>query len=552
MNGFSNDSAKVLREKLALTRELANLKPEVEHLRSQVASNQDLLAEKLTLQRQLSTLQVELENAKRTAERAFAKSGKTGEQHAQYEAQIEELQKELREAKQASKESSAEVESLKKELVAAKKVTKKVAAKDNAAEEAESKLKLQLEELRKQLATEKKERQQVEEAASKDNSINEANEKVKAQLEELRKELATEKKERQRAEKAIEKETAAGVAQRATLEDKLATFRAKLKSTKEKLREKEAELHKVEEATATTPTDITKATNPRKRPVAAMDPDAAIGTPGDAAPAKRGKRSFSTAPGDKSTFSITPFLNRTMGLVPEGPDSDTEEAEKETVPALESEAEGEATPTVVAKKISKKEKAPPKPKTKPLAPASSEKQNSKPKAKRSKAVVRTLEKVTEEEENAPPQKEIPSIENQEGSEEEPKAYKESSTTKKVPLTLNPKTSTSLKEKPRKSLMSFATFTDEPAPEKKKKRKLLGNSSSGLGKTLFDEDDGDKIPAKPVPGRGLFAARNLGKGGAFGAKKALNKPLVLQDEGFMFSPLKKDRKAMALAQSMIGD
>jgi len=99
-------------------------------------------------------------------------------------------------------------------------------------------------------------------------------------------------------------------------------------------------------------------------------------------------------------------------------------------------------------------------------------------------------------------------------------------------------------------MSFATFTDEPA-EKKKKRKLLGNSTSGLGKTLFDEDDGDKLPAKPVPGRGLFAARGLGKGGAFGLKKNLSK-VVLQDEGFMFSPLKKDRKAMALAQSMIGD
>lgn len=638
MNGFSNDSAKILREKLALARELGNLKPEVEHLRSQVASNQDILAEKLSLQRQLSTLQVELENAKRTAERAFAKSGKSGEQYAQYETQIEELQKELREARQATRDGLEEVDSLKKELASVKKAARKASAKDHAAEEADIKLTLhveelrkeliaerkerqqaekaatklssttevnekhksQLEELRKELASEKKERQRAEKAASKDNSkeqpisaaiekakaqieelraelaaerkerervekvasketsAGEVSERVKTQLEELRKELATEKKERQRAEKAVEKETAAGEAQRATLEDKLATFRTKLKSTKEKLKEKESELQKAEEAVAANPAGTTTAKNPRKRPVAQMDPDAAIGTPGDAAPAKRGKRTFSTAPGDKSTFSITPFLNRTMSLAPEGADSEDEGAEKQTAPAVESEPEAELSPTVPAKKASKKEKAPSKPGMKPLAPASSDNQNSKPKSKRPKAIIPTLEKVTEEEENASQKQPTPIAEDEDEvmpeDQQPPKAaYKETTTTTKVALTLKPKIST--KEKPRKSLMSFATFTDEPAPEKKKKRKLLGNSSSGFGKTLFDEDDGDQAPAKPVPGRGLFAARGLGKTGgvgAFGLKKSFINKVVLQDEGFMFSPLKKDRKAMALAQSQIGD
>ncbi|TID22373.1 GTPase-activating protein [Venturia nashicola] len=598
MNTFSNDSAKVLREKLALARELGNLKPEVEHLRSQVASNQVLLAEKLSLQRQLGTIQVELENAKRTAERAFAKSGKSGEQHAQYEAQIEVLQKELREAKQTAKDHSEEVEALKQELKTIKKAAKRAEAKDSASEEAEIKLtsqveelrkeliaekkerqqaekaatrlvstaeavdktKAQLDEVRKELAAEKKERQRAEKAALKDTFAGEVNEKVKAQLEELRKELATEKKERQRAEKAIEKETAAGEAQRATLEDKLATFRTKLKATKEKLKEKEVELQKAELAAATNSEGATKAKNPRKRPIAQMDPDAAIGTPGDAVAAKRGKRSFSVAPGDKSTFSITPFLNRTMSLAPEGPDSDEEQVEKEVAPAIESEAEAEASPIIPTKKA-RKEKAPPKPHIKPLAPASTDKQNTKPKPKRSKSVVPTLEKVIEEEENASQKRPTPipteeaEIEDNDHHPPRPTQaakYKETTTTTKVALTLKPKTN-SLKDKPRKSLMSFATFTDEQAPEKKKKRKLLGNSSSGLGKTLFDEDDDDKVAAKPVPGRGLFKARGLAGGaGAFGPKKGLVQKVVLQDEGFQFSPLKKDRKAMALAQSMIGD
>jgi len=109
------------------------------------------------------------------------------------------------------------------------------------------------------------------------------------------------------------------------------------------------------------------------------------------------------------------------------------------------------------------------------------------------------------------------------------------------------------KQPRKSLLSFAALTDEPAPaeKKKKKRKLLGGgSSSGLGKTLFDEDDGDKLPAKPIPGKGLFAGRGLLGGGK---KKGLLKgPFVTADDGFTFSPLKKDRKAAALAQSMLGN
>ena len=107
-----------------------------------------------------------------------------------------------------------------------------------------------------------------------------------------------------------------------------------------------------------------------------------------------------------------------------------------------------------------------------------------------------------------------------------------------------------KVKPRKSLMSFATFTDEPAAEKKKKRKL---GASGLGKTLFDDDEEaeDEGAAKPKSSKGLFAARALGKVGlGKGGRPISGGYNMMSDEGFTFSPLKKDRRAGGAGASFL--
>jgi hypothetical protein len=107
-------------------------------------------------------------------------------------------------------------------------------------------------------------------------------------------------------------------------------------------------------------------------------------------------------------------------------------------------------------------------------------------------------------------------------------------------------------KPRKSLMSFATFTEEPAAEKKKKRKL----GATAGKTLFDtEGEGDDaedagvLPSlKPVGlSKGLFAARALSKSGGMGKQ---SRPIsggfnMMSEEAFTFSPLKKDRRGASI-------
>ena len=98
-------------------------------------------------------------------------------------------------------------------------------------------------------------------------------------------------------------------------------------------------------------------------------------------------------------------------------------------------------------------------------------------------------------------------------------------------------------------MTFSSYLAEQPAEKKKKRKL-GTGSSGIGKTLFDEeDDGEAgIISKPIPGRGLFAARILAKSkGALGGKGVNGKgqlgKVITADGGFQFSPLKRDRRAV---------
>ncbi|KAA8626553.1 hypothetical protein PtrSN002B_001341 [Pyrenophora tritici-repentis] len=103
-----------------------------------------------------------------------------------------------------------------------------------------------------------------------------------------------------------------------------------------------------------------------------------------------------------------------------------------------------------------------------------------------------------------------------------------------------------KVKPRKSLMSFATFVEEPAVEKKKKRKL----GASAGKTLFDAEDAEDIPSlKPVGiSKGLFAARALGK--SVLGKQGQQRPIsggfnMMSEEAFTFSPLKKDRRGASI-------
>ncbi len=416
------DSTKLLTEKLTLARELASLKPELDHLRSQVASHQTLLAEKLSLQRQLSTVQVELETEKRAAQRTLEKEGKSQAEDAKLQSRVESLQADL--------------------------------------------------------AKERRERQRIECEAQK----------VSTELE--------------------NKNTA--------LESRLDAFRSKLKTTKEQLKETQTALQKAEtsaiaastRAAASANPAISVVRNPRKRAAVEMDADTMIGTPGDLPAAKRNKKS-STLPGEKSMFSVTPFLNRSVSVVPGSPASEIGEKESgdnEELPTSPSRTSKTKVPVASELRGKGKSASSTVPANKPgnLETVKASKANSKPLPVRKPKAAPVLEKVAEEDNDK-----------NEGPAAAP---------------IKPTASESVPDE----------TVNEGIEMKRKKRKLLGG---GLGKTLFDEDEGDVLKGDKGIVGGVRGFGTLARGGLGGTKFLPRTAFGASTSGFgAISPLKKDRKA----------
>ncbi|GAM82053.1 hypothetical protein ANO11243_000320 [Dothideomycetidae sp. 11243] len=312
-------------------------------------------------------------------------------------------------------------------------------------------------------------------------------------------------KEKAKAERALAAAQAASDSAKAVLEDKLTQYKNRVRTLKDRLKETEAALEEAQAAATAAAAhpqkQVTIALPPavaggkqqgkggRKRAAGSMEADATtLGTPGDA-PAKRARKGASV--GEKSSFSITPFLNRTISLTDDGPGS---EGEKSPTAALEEagdksvdEEEEEPTPSAAAKK-SKQKKV-------PLPPVPASKQNIK-KPKTSKSEAETRRRCC--------------YHNNNNDDRQTQA-----------------------------------FALEPEPEKKKaKARRLG----GLGKTLFDDED-DATSTRT--GGGLFGGGKLGPlatarggGGSFlaGGGAAAKKAMLRTEDGFAFSPLKRDRKA----------
>ncbi|KAK0838055.1 hypothetical protein LTR03_012312 [Friedmanniomyces endolithicus] len=534
----TEDVTAALTEKLALTRELSKLRPELEHMKAQAANAEVFMAEKLALQRQISNVQCELENAKREAQRALAKRRNTGVEIAQ-EVQMDDLRRQLAKEKRAREraEQAADVsrpdlgvEEVRKELAHEKRARQRA---EEALEEAQQNT--QIEDVRGDLLQEKKAKQKLEDdlenlqmelkrerkTAARAAKVADGNAAVNEQAEELSQELAKEKKARVVAERATKQAAEEFEAQRALLDDKLTRFRDRLRSMKEKLRETEAELVAAQATASVTteaPAKAPAATkNTKKRTAARIDADAnALGTPGDGPAAKR-KRKAAPAVGDKSTFSITPFLKRTTDAAPESADE-------------KSDDDGEGSP------------APTKKTKQPLAVQPVSNTNVPPKkapTQRKPKAAPALAVVTEEE----PAEDV----HAQGQEN---AGKPVITMKiKTKVVDGPDETNPAKKKPkiRKSIHEFAAFAagaDEPV---KKKRKL-----GGLGRTLFDEEE--EMAPKALPGRGMFGIKGFGafgagkKGGVgsssmLGAKSRAGSTLLtaLDGSGFQFSPLKRAKK-----------
>ena len=526
----TEDVTAALTEKLALTRELSLLKPELEHLKAQASCTEALVTEKLSLQREVTNIQCELENAKREAKRALAKRRNTGVELAQ-EEQMDELRRSLAKEKRLRQRAEESAQSAEGDLQhddIRKQLAKERRARQKAEEQLESQDNSQVEDVRKDLLKEKKAKAKLEEsvetlqaelerekkAAQRATKKAEGNAQADDEAEELRTELAKEKKERLRVQKAAQQAADEFEAQKATLEEKLKQFRTKLKSTKDELQGAQTELSTARETAPVKKAPAATKANAKKRDAAQMDPDATtLGTPGDGPAAKRSKKAPAGV-GDKSTFSITPFLNKTTSVIVDE----------------DNEADSDVATSPVVKKTKQ-----------PLAQQPAAKANIPPKKARQPKPKPMLEMVTEE--NEP--------------EDVHKQGQENATSKGQTLKVRTKTQdgpedgAAAKKKPklRKSLADFTSFNPDADVEKKKKRKL-----GGLGKTLFDEEVGDDGAAAPAASRkGLFGTKGFGllgggrKGGVGssflgGSSKVGTTLLTATDgSGFMFSPLKKARR-----------
>ena len=339
------------------------------------------------------------------------------------------------------------------------------------------------------------ERRALQRTKAKDSKATQDDAKALSQLEDLRKELAKEKREAQNRDREARKKGTEWEGQKTILESKLDAFRNKLRSTKEQLKETQKDLETAQKAARNMESAQARpAPNPRKRSIARFDPDMTIGTPGDRPAAKRNKNS-STLPGDKSAFSITPFLNRTSTFI--APDS-PEESEAETS-AQPTEQQPTVTLPVTISTAPSEAPSPTQTQTQtiPLKKA-------KEPASKKTSTNRVLKETT-----APRANLLSSF----------ASRKSGNSTKSVSL---PRVAEESDEENQP--------TNRSNPVLKKKQKILGTQR----KSLFDDDE-EEPPAR------ARAVRTLGIRGGGGPLISLAaKPRSLAE----FSPLKKDRNVAA--------
>lgn len=375
-------------------------------------------------------------------------------------------------------------------------------------------LQRQLSTLQVELETEKRATQR---ALAKEGRSQAEDARLESRLESLQADLAKERRERQMVERKAQKDTNESENRITTLESRLDAFRNKLKSTKEQLKEAQISLQTAQASQPTKPSRASSSVNsitslagkPRKRAAAQIDADTMIGTPGDLPAAKKSKQA-STLIGEKSTFSITPFLNRTASVAPESPPSDPASGDDQEhirdLDRLSSNTNHKATSEAITDPVDMpdvtkhvvQEQRPGI-----LENAKTCKINSRAPPARKKKAAPTLEQVAEEN-------------NENGGST--MSTSENAVTKDIS-----------EEMSRGGLEM-----------KRRKRKLLGG---GLGKTLFDEDEGDALKGDRAMLGGVRGFGTLGKGGlgasSFGPRKAIG-PTVSTFGAI--SPLKKDRKA----------
>ncbi|KAI1462590.1 hypothetical protein F4805DRAFT_2180 [Annulohypoxylon moriforme] len=546
MNNATQDSTNLLAEKLSLSRELAVLKPEIEHLRSQVNQQQATLAEKLALERQVNTLEVELANEKKATKRAMQKR----ESNDRVE---DELRKNLREVEKKLTTEKTERERLEDQLEQEKRTRQFAIQDQDNNREVEADLRKKLQEAQRQLRQEQDDKERLEEElqsaklaakkTQKNKSKGDADDELQTRIAELKTKLEAQQKENTKIRHESQTTLNEAYAQNDHFEKKIEKLKTKLRETQEQLKQCQVDLRKAQQSRSSVSDDTTRIDGRsqvfRKRKNQDMGTDdfaqIEIQTPGaddgkkQRALKKRGLEP--TLPGEKSMFSITPFLNRTKSIMEDTPKTDegtsndsvaipapetdvvepaAAEAETETAAPTEEHAQNELTSSALADnektKATSKSRGRPK---KVLGEAPSAKRNAQPILKKSLKTKSSLEKVEEANDK---------------SQENEGEHVEKTTTVKFSIGL-----------PHDESTSSSNNADQPKGEqpRKKKRKVLGST-----KTLFDEEEGEAPPIrKPA------AKVQLGAKRALLGKAALNVQKSAFAGSASFSPLKKDRRGV---------
>ena len=334
------------------------------------------------------------------------------------------------------------------------------------------------------------ERRSLQRAIFKEEGRSVLDSQLKSQLETIQIELSRERKDKEKLESERSKLKIDFEGHKTLLESKVEALRGRLKATREQLKESQSALEKNRQTLGNHKEATLLGTNrnTRKRTLQEADEDAAFGTPGDRPATKKLKRG-STLPGDKSLFSITPFLNRTASLAPEdlqsikenGPSSDTKDRQEAKVSFV-----SEAPNTRV---------------TRPATTTSKTSQTSRMRLLRAvqEKGLTKLDRVQEE----------GAEDNQLG---EP---------------------TVALQRPIEAQKGAEEHVNDRAQEKdgaKKKQRPLGR---GLAKTLFDEEEGGVEQNAPIESLKFT-----------GSKRVLLAPRSGRIDGGLlgaFSPLKKDRR-----------
>ncbi|KPI39430.1 uncharacterized protein AB675_4969 [Cyphellophora attinorum] len=370
-----------------------------------------------------------------------------------------------------------------------------------------------------------------------------------SEIDDLKKEVASMRTQIQKNQREIVKKQSEWETQKDVLESKLDAFRTKLRTTKEQLKEAQDELEKSQAAKMAQSAELTKARlagkmapppttgpiNPRKRNVARFDPDMTIGTPGQGGAAKKQRSSVSI--GDKSSFSMTPFLNRTtMSILPETPSEDVAESTEkdeseqtvdermhEQIHSIIEEAETQAAQRKAAKEARDKARA--------AALASTA--ATKAKASTAAKPTQPLKESTATKGNKVVQKK-PALDKvtEEDVGEEPAT---------APPTIKPVAAAKKEKK------SANSDRENDAPSDTEQNKASDKTHKRKRPNIFDEDD-KALPVEPklkkvktlkvlgkAGGSGLGNVSLLGAGAAVTGGKA--KKTFAE-----FSPLKKDRRA----------